>query len=202
MTKLEKTALRQVIATGKRPSVPGARVPDPNHPDHWIARHDEYSAEDRSTRQRPRLPEGLGQTRVELLRRRAGAYHGHDPRATPGVHRDRQANQNLIGQVFRGRRGRGEIPCSRASRPTWPASWRSSGPGSIAGPSDTPETNWRRSSGTSWPGAARNARSPGTDSGSGRKAFVDARIVANDHVPTDMDPETYRVDRRHRRKDY
>jgi hypothetical protein len=34
------------------------------------------------------------------------------------------------------------------------------------------------------------------------KIFVDARIESNDHVPTDMDPETYRVDRRHRRKDY
>jgi hypothetical protein len=37
MTKLEKAALRQVIAAGKPPSVPGARVPDPDHPDHWIA---------------------------------------------------------------------------------------------------------------------------------------------------------------------
>jgi hypothetical protein len=36
MTKLEKDALRQVIANGKRPSVPGARVPDYNHPDHWL----------------------------------------------------------------------------------------------------------------------------------------------------------------------
>jgi hypothetical protein len=37
MTKLEKAALRQVIAAGKRPGIPGARVPNPDHPDHWIA---------------------------------------------------------------------------------------------------------------------------------------------------------------------
>jgi hypothetical protein len=33
------------------------------------------------------------------------------------------------------------------------------------------------------------------------KAFVDSKIEANDH-DGDMHPETYRVDRRHRRKDY
>jgi hypothetical protein len=43
MTKLEKAALRQVIAAGKRPGIPGARVPDPDHPAHWTSMG--YSAE-------------------------------------------------------------------------------------------------------------------------------------------------------------
>jgi hypothetical protein len=44
MTKLEKAALRQVIAAGKRPGIPGARVPNPDQPDHWISSG--YSADE------------------------------------------------------------------------------------------------------------------------------------------------------------